>query len=105
VREMSKPRFKTRRHLGSVALHNANAIYPSGLKLRIDRGKVYFDVDTLEEAGGYPAGNYLHIGVSGDWKVEEVASQDVKGHMDIYMPLQLDELIDMFIRLKVEESM
>jgi len=99
---MRKPRFKTRRHLGSVVLHNANAIYPSGLKLRIDRGKVFFDVDTLEETGGYPGGDYLHIGVTGDWKVEEVGSQRVRGHMDIYIPLQLDNLIDMFIRLKME---
>jgi len=88
-----------------VVLHNANAIFPAGLKLRFDRGRVFFDVDTLEEAGGYPAGDYLHIGVFGDCKVEEVGSREVKPHMDIYMPLtELDSILKMLKGLKTGKT-
>ena len=98
-----KPRFKQRRHLGRLKLHNANAMYPSGFKLRINSGKVFVDVDTLEETPNYPGGNYLHLGVSGEVKVEKVSSSHVKGHMNFYVPLtELDSLIDMLIKFKVE---
>jgi len=97
-----KPRFKLRRNLGVLKLHNANAIYPSGLKLRIDRGKVYLDLDTLEETPNYPGGDYLHFGVAGKVKVEKVSSENVKGHIDFYVPVtEIDDLIEMLIGLKV----
>lgn len=102
--DIGKPRFKKRVNLGRLVLHNANSTYPAGFRLWFKRGAVFIDLDTLAEIpGSYPAGDYLHIGVSGENDVAKVRSQTVKGHMDTWLPLsELDKFIDLLIKLKVK---
>ena len=102
--DIGKPRFVKRLSLGRLTLHNANSTSPApeGFRLWFKHGVVFIDLDTLAGIPGYPAGKYLHMGVSGENYIAKVRSQAVKGHMDTWLPLsELDKFIDLLIKLKV----
>ena len=87
-----KDRFISRKALGRVRLHNANAIKVPR-KILFDSGNVYFDVDTLEEGKVFSGGDFLHISVGGECRVEDMRSTNVKDHIDIYIPISEIEKI------------